>query len=82
MWKKKYFQEKKKTSSLEDRVAQLKGDVEFYHGKTMQIIENENKQPGSAKDTELRVRRTFNVQSTAEHFLFLEFTRSNHSYST
>ena len=59
MWKKKYFQEKKKTSPLEDRVAQLKTDVDFHHGKTVQIIENESKhatQVGAVKEAELGVR--------------------------
>ena len=40
-------------------MAQLKTDVDFHHGKTVQIIENESKhatQVGAVKEAELGVR--------------------------
>jgi len=59
MWKKKYFQEKKKTPALEERSTQLKTELELIHGKTVQIIDNEIKhaaQVGSSKETDIEVR--------------------------
>ena len=58
MWKKKYFQEKKKTPSIEDRVSELKNDLEFLHSKTMQTIDNESKhsaQVGCLTEAEMGV---------------------------
>jgi hypothetical protein len=43
MWKKKYFVEKKKTPPLEERVTQLKSDLEQIHKKTVQTIDAEAK---------------------------------------
>ena len=82
MWKKKYFQEKKKTSPIEDRVAQLKTDVDFFHSKTVQVIENDSKQVGSGKETELRVNHSTLNQPINENFILSGFVRPNHSHST
>ena len=60
MWKKKYFQEKKKTPAIEERSTQLKTDLELIHGKILQIIEQETKnatQAGNSKEADLGVRR-------------------------
>jgi len=60
MWKKKYFQEKKKTSPIEGKVTQLKTDLDLIHSKIIQIIDNECKhsaQVGCLRDAETGVRR-------------------------
>lgn len=59
MWKKKYFQEKKKTPAIEERSTQLKTDLELINGKIVQIIDHETKhavQVGYSKEAELGVR--------------------------
>ena len=59
MWKKKYFVEKKKTPPLEDRLAQLKYDLDHQHNKTVQTIDAEAKhaqQMGYQKESDVAVR--------------------------
>jgi hypothetical protein len=62
MWKKKYFQEKKKTPALDQQSTQLKNDLEQLHDKTVQIIDNEAKhsaQVGCLQEAEVGVRGSF-----------------------
>jgi hypothetical protein len=59
MWKKKYFQEKKKTPPIEERAVQLKTDLDLIHSKIVQTIDNESKhfaQVGCSKEAEIAVR--------------------------
>lgn len=59
MWKKRYFLEKKKSPPLEERVAQLKSELESIHQRTTQTIDAEAKhaaQTGYAKESENAVR--------------------------
>lgn len=59
MWKKKYFQEKKKTPPVEEKVTQLKADLDFTHSKVLQTIDNECKhsaQAGCIREAETGVR--------------------------
>ncbi len=58
MWKKKYFNEKKKHPPLDDRIATLKNELEQIHKKTIQTIESEAKyasQMGYTKEAETGV---------------------------
>lgn len=48
MWKKKYFQEKKKTPPIEGQITQLKTDLDLIHSKIIQIIDNECKHSAQA----------------------------------
>lgn len=68
MWKKKYFGEKKKTPTLEERVLLLKGELDQVHKKTIQMMDNETKhagQVGYAKEVEAGVK--FNYSSLDSH---------------
>ena len=59
MWKKKYFNEKKKTPPLEEHVAQLKSELEQIQRKTVTIIDAEAKhaaQTGYLTESEIGVR--------------------------
>ena len=59
MWKKKYYQEKKKTPALEDQNKNLKIDLDQSHQKILHNIENESKhsvQTGHLKESEINVR--------------------------
>ena len=59
MWKKKYFNEKKKTPPLEERMMLLRSDLEQIHKKTVQTIDIEAKhatQMGYAKEADIGVR--------------------------
>ena len=58
MWKKKYFNEKKKTPPLEERVAQLKSELDQIHRKTVQTMDAEAKhalQMGYVKESDIGV---------------------------
>jgi hypothetical protein len=82
MWKKKYFQEKKKTPAIEDRADQLKTDLDLIHSKTIQIIDNECKhftQMGFLKEAEAGVRR--HLMGFIILFFFEEFSVKNEPYS-
>lgn len=76
MWKKKYFQEKKKTSPVDDRSTQLKADLDLIHDKIIQIIDNESKhsgQVGVAKEAEIGVRkRKFSLILIKNLYFFLK----------
>ena len=59
MWKKKYFNEKKKTPPIEEQSTKLKADLDQAHNKIVQTMDNECKhtaQIGSVKDAEVGVR--------------------------
>ena len=86
MWKKKYYQEKKKTPALEDQNKNLKIDLDQSHQKILQNIENESKhsvQTGHLKESEINVR--INPSETSRLNLSLsrlEFHSANHSDPT
>lgn len=60
MWKKRYYQEKKTTVSLEQHVAQSSTNLDKIHQKIIQTIQNEHKnssEMGSSKEAEAGVRK-------------------------
>lgn len=60
MWKKKYFQEKKKTAPLEAHTEELKLDLDQINKKIIQIIDSETKhsaQVGYLTSAETAVRK-------------------------
>lgn len=89
MWKKKYFQEKKKTPPIDDCSTQLKTDLELIHDKIVQIIDNESKhaaQVGSVKEAEMGVRNIFISFNNKKNpvfffFFFIEFSCANNKNS-
>ena len=85
MWKKKYFQEKKKTPSLEENSTKLKADLDQLHEKIKQTIDNECKhtaQMGYSKEAEIGVKNIiFVFNDNNFHYLkncFLQITRIQH----
>ncbi len=86
MWKKKYFNEKKKTPPLEERILLLKNDLEQIHKKTVQTVEAEAKhatQMGYTKEAEIGVELYLFLLLIQIHIVFcLEFYCSSNTYSS
>ncbi|CAF0788679.1 unnamed protein product [Rotaria sp. Silwood1] len=62
MWKKKYFQEKKKTASIEEQSTQLKTELDQINKKILDIIDKESKH--SAQTGHLKSAEDFILQIT------------------
>ncbi|CAF2401003.1 unnamed protein product [Rotaria sp. Silwood2] len=64
MWKKKYFQEKKKTSSIEEQPTQLKTELDEINKKILDIIDKESKHSAQMGHVKLAEVGDFMLQVT------------------
>ena len=84
MWKKKYFNEKKKHPPLEERINTLRSELDQMHKKTIQTMEAEAKyaaQMGYTKEAANGVRRLVPIsENSSVCFGCVELHRTSHTY--